>query len=283
MSLVSERPLVLLVEDDRDGRMLFAEWLRRRRLSRRAGAQRPAGARARLRSAARRDPHRPEYPRHRRIRIDPAPQERSPHVVDARSSPSPATRRSRRIRRAPTAPAATRCSRKPCDPDELTRTLRTLHHGGPRPAHGLIRLMAASVMIVEDDPDTREMLERFLQLEGFDVRTAANGQLALDALQADSEPCVILLDLMMPVMNGWQFRQAQASDPELSRHPGRGRDGGRRAKRHSRDRRRRLAVEAGRSRSAARDHRAALQSVLARSSAASPALRACADCRASMP
>ncbi len=74
-------------------------------------------------------------------------------------------------------------------------------------------------MIVEDDPDTRDMLERFLELEGFQVRTAANGQLALDALQQDSALCVILLDLMMPVMNGWQFRQAQASDPRLAGIP----------------------------------------------------------------
>ena len=77
----------------------------------------------------------------------------------------------------------------------------------------------ASVLIVEDDPDTREMLERFLQLEGFDVRTAANGQLALDSLQQDSALCVILLDLMMPVMNGWQFRRAQAQDPRLAGIP----------------------------------------------------------------
>jgi CheY-like chemotaxis protein len=74
-------------------------------------------------------------------------------------------------------------------------------------------------MIVEDDPDTRDMLERFLELEGFDVRTAANGRLALDALQQDSAACVILLDLMMPVMNGWQFRQAQASDPRVAGIP----------------------------------------------------------------
>ena len=76
-----------------------------------------------------------------------------------------------------------------------------------------------SVMIVEDDPDTREMLERFLELEGFEVRTAANGQLALEALHADSASSVILLDLMMPVMNGWQFRAAQASDPKIAGIP----------------------------------------------------------------
>ena len=75
-----------------------------------------------------------------------------------------------------------------------------------------------SIMIVEDDRDTREMLGRFLELEGFEVQTAANGQLALDALQ-QTEPCVILLDLMMPVMNGWQFREQQARDPRFSRIP----------------------------------------------------------------
>jgi CheY-like chemotaxis protein len=76
----------------------------------------------------------------------------------------------------------------------------------------------ASVLIVEDDRDTREMLGRFLELEGFDVQTAANGELALQVLQ-DERPSVIILDLMMPVMNGWQFRVAQQSDPNLSRIP----------------------------------------------------------------
>lgn len=76
-----------------------------------------------------------------------------------------------------------------------------------------------SVMIVEDDRDTREMLGRFLELEGYEVHTAANGQLALDALRRDREPCVIILDLMMPVMNGWQFREEQTRDPRFSRIP----------------------------------------------------------------
>ena len=72
-------------------------------------------------------------------------------------------------------------------------------------------------MIVEDDRDTREMLGRFLELEGFDVRTAANGQQALEALHEEGDaPSVIVLDLMMPVMNGLEFRQHQLADPELS-------------------------------------------------------------------
>ena len=74
-------------------------------------------------------------------------------------------------------------------------------------------------MIVEDDRDTREMLERFLQFEGFEVRTAANGEAALEVLRTYAAPCVILLDLMMPVMNGWQFRAVQREDPALAAIP----------------------------------------------------------------
>ena len=75
------------------------------------------------------------------------------------------------------------------------------------------------ILVVEDDRDTREMLERFLQLEGFDVRTAANGEAALKCLQSSDSPCLILLDLMMPVMNGWEFRRAQARHPDLAKIP----------------------------------------------------------------
>jgi CheY-like chemotaxis protein len=76
-----------------------------------------------------------------------------------------------------------------------------------------------SVLIVEDDRDTREMLGRFLELEGFAVRSAENGERALASLQQDGAACVILLDLMMPVMNGWQFREAQVRDPRLASIP----------------------------------------------------------------
>jgi CheY-like chemotaxis protein len=75
-----------------------------------------------------------------------------------------------------------------------------------------------TILIVEDDRDTREMLERFLELEGFTVRCAENGRAALDVLHREGA-CVILLDLMMPVMNGWEFRRVQSSDPRLSTIP----------------------------------------------------------------
>ena len=76
-----------------------------------------------------------------------------------------------------------------------------------------------TVFIVEDDLDTREMLAKFLELEGFDVRVAVNGQQALDALSEGAQASVILLDLMMPVMDGWEFRRRQSEDARLSRIP----------------------------------------------------------------
>lgn len=76
-----------------------------------------------------------------------------------------------------------------------------------------------TVFIVEDDVDTREMIGRFLELEGFAVESAANGLQALERLDAGTRACVILLDLMMPVMDGWEFRRRQTSDAQLAGIP----------------------------------------------------------------
>jgi CheY-like chemotaxis protein len=75
------------------------------------------------------------------------------------------------------------------------------------------------VFVVEDDLDTRDMLGRFLELEGFQVELASNGKQALERLSAGVHPCVILLDLMMPVMDGWQFRREQVQDHDLAEIP----------------------------------------------------------------
>ncbi len=75
------------------------------------------------------------------------------------------------------------------------------------------------VFIVEDDRDTREMLGRFLELEGFGVEMAANGAQALQRLTAGARVNLILLDLMMPVMDGWQFREEQIRRAELAEIP----------------------------------------------------------------
>jgi CheY-like chemotaxis protein len=76
-----------------------------------------------------------------------------------------------------------------------------------------------TVFVVEDDVDTRDMMGRFLELEGFTVEVAANGKQALERLNAGVHPCVILLDLMMPVMDGWQFRSQQIRDAALASIP----------------------------------------------------------------
>ena len=72
------------------------------------------------------------------------------------------------------------------------------------------------VLVVEDDDDLRGSLTFSLQCEGYDVEEARNGREALDRLHegGDHRPGCILLDLMMPVMNGWQFREAQQQDPD---------------------------------------------------------------------
>jgi len=75
------------------------------------------------------------------------------------------------------------------------------------------------VLIVEDDEDLRDMMAQMLTIEGFNTATAANGREALEYLHSTGKPNVILLDLMMPVMDGWEFRRQQKADPELAPVP----------------------------------------------------------------
>ena len=79
--------------------------------------------------------------------------------------------------------------------------------------------MRPTVFIVEDDLDTREMLARFLELEGFGVESAENGKLALERLGGGTNACVILLDLMMPVMDGEELCDVLREDPALADIP----------------------------------------------------------------
>lgn len=75
------------------------------------------------------------------------------------------------------------------------------------------------VMIVEDDFAIREALTQILEDQGYLIVSVANGQEALDYLRVNPLPQLILLDLMMPVMNGYQFRTAQQEDARLASVP----------------------------------------------------------------
>jgi CheY-like chemotaxis protein len=61
----------------------------------------------------------------------------------------------------------------------------------------------ADVLVVDDDPDLREVVRTMLDISGYEVRCAKNGKEAVDAV-AQKTPAVILLDMLMPVMDGWQ-------------------------------------------------------------------------------
>lgn len=75
------------------------------------------------------------------------------------------------------------------------------------------------VLVVDDDDALRTALVELLQEYGFDVAWAADGSQALGRLEASPPPSVILLDLTMPVMDGWAFRDRQRSDPRLAAIP----------------------------------------------------------------
>ncbi|MFH0901209.1 MAG: response regulator [Pseudomonadota bacterium] len=75
------------------------------------------------------------------------------------------------------------------------------------------------ILVVDDDSDIREALCQVLQDEGHHVVAAANGKEAFDHLRSSLRPRLILLDLMMPIMNGWEFRTEQLRDEALASIP----------------------------------------------------------------
>lgn len=76
-----------------------------------------------------------------------------------------------------------------------------------------------NILLVDDDESIRSPLKEHLEGEGHAVVTAADGQQAFRMLRRGQRPDVIVLDAMMPVMNGWDFRSAQLSEPEFADIP----------------------------------------------------------------
>ena len=75
------------------------------------------------------------------------------------------------------------------------------------------------VLIVDDDPDIRDAVGECLRYEGYDVHSATDGRDALDRLEYGLRPAVILLDLMMPVLNGFDVLEALKNRPEWKSIP----------------------------------------------------------------
>jgi CheY-like chemotaxis protein len=74
----------------------------------------------------------------------------------------------------------------------------------------------STVLVVEDEKESRETLRDLLELEGYDVQTAVNGREALDVLDnSGNRICIMLLDLFMPVMDGWQVIEQLRADGRL--------------------------------------------------------------------
>ncbi|MFO0746240.1 MAG: response regulator [Myxococcota bacterium] len=79
--------------------------------------------------------------------------------------------------------------------------------------------MNHTVLVVEDEDDLREMVRDALELSGYEVVTACDGREALAKMAAIENLCLVLLDLLMPVMNGWQLLEEIGRRPELRSVP----------------------------------------------------------------
>jgi CheY-like chemotaxis protein len=75
------------------------------------------------------------------------------------------------------------------------------------------------ILVIEDDLNIREALKEALIFEGYQVYTAANGKEGLELVKGIPRPCLILLDLMMPVMDGFEFMNCREKDAMIAAIP----------------------------------------------------------------
>jgi|SRR5690349_19760513 CheY-like chemotaxis protein len=80
-------------------------------------------------------------------------------------------------------------------------------------------ILMGPLLIVEDEIAVRDALTKLVSKDGREIVTASDGQEALTRLMEVPRPCLILLDLMMPRMNGWEFLQRKSADPVIADIP----------------------------------------------------------------
>ena len=147
-------------------------------------------------------------------RLDHAPVRR--HRPRARHHPGLLPDHGRRHQRRPAVPARARPSRSACPRRSAPRTRRrpSVEAHNPVEPHE----QHETVLLVDDDPAARELLQRFLEREGFHVRSANDGRAGLTLARA-LKPRAILLDVEMPRMDGWAVLHAVRNDPDLAGTP----------------------------------------------------------------
>ena len=106
----------------------------------------------------------------------------------------------------------------------MPRTIRSPDVGTQRAVEERVKQRGAetrhhTVLVVDDDDSVRSFFVEALTDAGHSVATAVDGADALDRLQAGNAPCVVLTDLRMPRMDGWELSRAVAKDPELASIP----------------------------------------------------------------
>lgn len=80
-------------------------------------------------------------------------------------------------------------------------------------------MQCKSILIIEDEPIIRETLKDSLELEGYQVTAVENGKEGLEMVHRMERPCLILLDLMMPVMNGFEFLEKKGNEVAIATIP----------------------------------------------------------------
>src|SRR5690349_3947395 len=108
--------------------------------------------------------------------------------------------------------ASSRCS--PATAEAIDERPEVVHDSA-----GLPRMAEHRILLVEDDDDVAGAMVAVLEGEGYSVVRARDGEDALRALREGLAPCLIVLDILMPRMDGIEFRRVQRSDPSMSHIP----------------------------------------------------------------